>query len=249
MGHEQNASRDNLIFTLLFKNPYFYQNASPEQVRERLTIFRKYMEGTPLSPLQMSTMIRASLENPTFDRGYRFLSHLMLKGFTPRSKKDRWGWKEPNTHIYLPELLQQFPSLHYIHVIRHGLDMAFSSNKQQLENWGALYGISLHGQENQEELSLKQLDLWIRSTQAILEQQKSFPDRITILNHNRLCTDPYPEIKRLLRSVNISSDPPLEENLAGYPRLPASTGRYQKVGLNLFRKDQLHFVEEMGFPL
>ena len=52
-----------------------------------------------------------------------------------------WGWKEPNTHLLLPYLVRRFPDMRYIHVVRHGLDMAFSSNQNQLATWGEQFQI------------------------------------------------------------------------------------------------------------
>ena len=46
------------------------------------------------------------------------------------------GWKEPNTHIILEKLLIRYPMMKYIHVIRNGLDMAFSTNHNQVLLWG-----------------------------------------------------------------------------------------------------------------
>ena len=40
----------------------------------------------------------------------------------PAEPRPRWGWKEPNTHIVLPQILKLAPGLKYIHVVRHGLD-------------------------------------------------------------------------------------------------------------------------------
>ncbi len=47
----------------------------------------------------------------------------------------KWAWKEPNTHVLIDRLGEHLPGLRYIHVIRDGLDMAFSPNKQQLHYW------------------------------------------------------------------------------------------------------------------
>jgi len=68
----------------------------------------------------------------------------MLIRQSPEENQDQykgWGWKEPNTHIYLEFLSKYFSDLKYIFVIRHGLDMAFSKNQAQLYNWGNLLGV------------------------------------------------------------------------------------------------------------
>src|SRR5260370_20821937 len=48
----------------------------------------------------------------------------------------RWGWKEPRSIYFLPFLDQHWPGTKFIHVIRDGRDMAFSSNQNQLRKHG-----------------------------------------------------------------------------------------------------------------
>jgi hypothetical protein len=50
-------------------------------------------------------------------------------------KLDGWGWKEPNTYIILEKLNEYYPNMKYIHLIRNGLDMAFSENQNQVKLW------------------------------------------------------------------------------------------------------------------
>ena len=53
-----------------------------------------------------------------------------------------WGWKEPNSHLLVPQLRQQFGDrLRYLHVIRNGLYMAQSANQSQVRRWGPGLGI------------------------------------------------------------------------------------------------------------
>jgi hypothetical protein len=46
-----------------------------------------------------------------------------------------WGWKEPNTHVVLDRLWAELPRLKYVHVRRHGLDMAFSWASAWKSRW------------------------------------------------------------------------------------------------------------------
>ena len=57
-----------------------------------------------------------------------------------------WGWKVPGNHFILDHLAAAFPGLDYVHVIRHGIDMAFSANQNQVRDWGRHYGIDVDGQ-------------------------------------------------------------------------------------------------------
>lgn len=47
-----------------------------------------------------------------------------------------WGWKEPRSIYLLPFFHKYFPRMKFIHVIRDGRDMAFSSNQNQLRKHG-----------------------------------------------------------------------------------------------------------------
>lgn len=62
----------------------------------------------------------------------------------------------------------------YIHVLRHGLDMAFSNNIQQLKNWGLKFNIKLSGEETESQIAVKQLDYWIESTKDIIQKMNQF---------------------------------------------------------------------------
>ena len=86
------------------------------------------------------------------------------------------GWKEPNTHIALPYLLAALPNLHYVHVIRHGLDMAFSSNVAQVRLWGALLsGNALDADEPADRFSY-----WCAVHQRLATVATQFPGRVSV---------------------------------------------------------------------
>ena len=86
------------------------------------------------------------------------------------------GWKEPNTHIVLPYLLQALPNLHYVHVIRHGLDMAFSSNVAQVRLWGEL----LSGHSLDAENPADRFAYWCAVHQRLATVATQFPGRVTV---------------------------------------------------------------------
>jgi len=48
-----------------------------------------------------------------------------------------WGWKGPRTIYLLPFIHQLHPAMKFIHVVRDGRDMAFSSNMNQVRKHGA----------------------------------------------------------------------------------------------------------------
>jgi len=68
---------------------------------------------------------------------------------------------------FLEEYLNTFPNSKYVYVIRHGLDMAYSSNKGQLENFGNFYGLDnseVITKTNTDSVCKLHLDYWILIT-------------------------------------------------------------------------------------
>jgi hypothetical protein len=249
MGDDLNVSNDNLLFTRLFKNPEWRRNASDGDIKNRLEIFRKVMAGEVLTSGENKELVKAAKENRTFKSDFRFYLKTLLKRqrFSPVRKT--WGWKEPNTQIYLEEISAFFPELKYIHVLRHGLDMAFSGNIQQLHNWGFRFNIILTGEENKEELAVKQLDYWIRSTAAVLEQGKHIDERFYLLNYTKLYSQPQAEIENLLVFAGLKVDQKIGKKLIGIPQKPLSADRYKRFDTGIFRADQLDFVRKLGFKV
>lgn len=58
-----------------------------------------------------------------------------IKAHRQNMVSGNWGWKNPRTIYLLPILDKLMPSFNYIHVIRDGLEMVGSSNKNQLEKY------------------------------------------------------------------------------------------------------------------
>ena len=104
-GDVLNYPNDNLIFTSLFKSPKWYKNANKLDFQRRLTIFDKFMNGDVLALKEKYELLRSSVRNKTISRDYLFYYKTFLR---KRSVKnvDYWGWKEPNTQLYLNEICQ-----------------------------------------------------------------------------------------------------------------------------------------------
>lgn len=249
MGDELNGANDNLLFTRLFKNPDWYRTSSIEEKRERFKIFEKYMRGDNLRDEEYNELNFAANNNSVFKKDINLYASKLKSLYANRQRKQNWGWKEPNSYILLPELLAYFPSLRYIHVLRHGLDMAFSANMQQLNNWGWKYNIRLNGDEDINQLAVKQLDFWIESTKDVLSTIKDFKKNAILLNHSTFCKEPKSTIDNLLAfcSLNLSSD--ILDDLYIIPKNIGSNNRYKNYDLSIFSPEQLEFVNEMGFEV
>jgi hypothetical protein len=203
MGDDLNNANDNLIYTRLFKNPDWYANSSDIKKPRRMRVFENYMRFNKLSFRDLIELFIASKSNPTFHSTAKFYLRNTKKLFGKGIDRVNWGWKEPNTQIYMLELLNFFDKLKYIHVLRHGLDMAFSNNKQQLKNWGWKYNIILDENETGDELAIKQLDYWIESTKDVLEKSKQYNNRFLLINHTNFCNQPKAVIDKILAFSDI----------------------------------------------
>lgn len=249
MGDDLNHAFDNLIFTRLFKNPLWYSNASKAKIRRRVQVFREYMERERISFSSAIELALSSITNPLFRAHKRIFKNIARKIVKTPADRSVWGWKEPNTQIYINEIKDVIPEIKYIHVVRHGLDMAFSNNKQQLENWGQRYGLDLNGSESEDELAYKQLSYWVGSTRNALRKGAAMGSNFLLVNHSALCEEPERQIQRLVQfsELNVSSRKVLD--LCRIPKVPDSLGRYRSRDLGIFDQWQIDFVKELGFKI
>ena len=67
-----------------------------------------------------------------------------------------WGWKNPRTMWLLPFLVDQFPQMKFIHMIRDARDMMLSDNTHFLKD----HGYWVLGPEWWRDLEAAQLELW-----------------------------------------------------------------------------------------
>ena len=213
MGYDLNPALDNLSFTLLFKVATLFDqgihalNVSPQTVG-KLQFFQQSMLGKlRANPLHWLNAYKCFQQAKSFghDRGVQpkpaWTSKrwaALISGRTVSAKY--WGFKEPNSHIYVPALLASFPRCTYIHVIRHGLDMACSRNKWQLHNWGPAFGIHLSEYEAE---SAAAFAYWDVANARIYDLKQQYPERIFIIKHEELCTHPRATITSLAERVKL----------------------------------------------
>ena len=249
MGDDLNNANDNLIFTRLFKDPPFYKTASKQAIKQRFNIFNEYMQQDSLTEKKAAELIQISSHNPTFQNPEKLSSIVQNKIKNTPINRKTWGWKEPNTQIYIEEISAYFKQLKYIHVVRHGLDMAFSKNKQQLINWGYKYNIYIHGNETQEEIAVKQLDYWVKSTKEAIEKGKPLGSNFLLLNHSDFCHKPIQQVDKIIDFLSIEVHQKERNKLYKIPKRPDTLGRYKKFDLGIFNNEQLEYITELGFDI
>lgn len=251
---------DNLWFTFLLKRPSWYRKVCHDKAApaQPLRILETVMRGDPIrSPNDLAFIFRAALEhsfalkNPPAANGVWPLIRawkMLVTRPKPPERCRAWGWKEPNTHFYLEYLAEFFPQAKYVHTIRHGLDMAFSGNQQQLEHWGWLFGLGLP--QSKEQLPAASLEFWVRANRRVREIGNALgPQRFLLLNFDQLCTDPETGVRQLLNFLGINVNPQKLDRLVRIPVIPKSAGRYRHHDLSGFRADMVDAVRGFGFEV
>jgi hypothetical protein len=260
IGNDLNGPLDNLSYTLLFKRKkWFYKNLNNKnRIFRGLKILERSMKE--LSPefsiyeylfLLKATwnMFWAGHNNDKDGKGKWAIERLknILKGSEVTTVNyNGWGWKEPNSHLILPFLVEYFPNLKYIHVIRNGLDMAYSNNQQQLYNWGPMFGIDLPRQK--ENISEASFRYWVAANNKILKLRKSsIKENIYILNFDALCCNADHELNKLFTFLEITVEETLFEKIRIIPTLPLTSGKYKNMDLSWMKIEDSKIFETFGF--
>jgi hypothetical protein len=146
--------------------------------------------------------------------------------------------------ILLAHLTASMPEMRLILVVRHGLDMAFSRNQNHVRLWGG----ALAGLDPTEDLTPEMsLDWWIRAnSQAIADGTAVLGDRLLVVNDDRLCVDPRPDIAALLALLDVEGD---LDDLSRAPEGRLTAGRHREHPIARFRRDQLEAVADLGFEV
>lgn len=217
IGDNINKSSDNLSFPNL--RELLYLSNAPDAKKEALA--------------------KTAIEN------FALESRRQLSG-KPANYRD-WGWKVPGTFFWLDILHRQFPDMVYIHVIRHGLDMALSKNRNQLRTWGGFFGIEL-SDTNEIQAAL---DYWIKANQFAIECGKRILEKqFLLISFDQLCATPGEEVQRLSRFLGFRLKPAQLTRLAGLIEPPETLGRYKSTEFErIFDQAQIHAVKDLGFAV
>jgi hypothetical protein len=256
IGGDLNVQGDNLWFTLLLRRPQWYAEEvakGGDGIGRVLEIFESAMTGRLELDDELRVLVAAAGSELLAQRmPPRWIERRTKSLFLSRKlvpKASRWGWKEPNTHVYLNHLDRTFgPRLRYVHVIRHGLDMAWSRNQRQARRWGPpLFGIVPSAGTEQASTSL---DYWIMSNKrAIALGQQLLGDRFLLINVDALCAAPEESMPAILDFLEVKVSQRLLRKILSLPRVPSSTGRYRAHGLGHFTAGQLAEVTGLGFSV
>ena len=249
IGSDLNKANDNLWFTLLFKRAELLAlDDNQEQLNEAATVFLNAMvTRRPLSRDQRALLeVLASADRLQHKATWLRARVETLSNVTehkPPLGRERWGWKEPNTHVFLNYLKDALPNMKYIHVMRNGLDMAHSSNQNQLKLWGHFF-LGIGDFEVNPYYSLK---YWCRVHNRILDIGEQMGGRFLLLNYDDYCSNPKEGLQCLLSFLGVENVSLQERTLYEEVRPPDSIGRFKHHGLHIFDPGDTKFVSNLGF--
>lgn len=248
LGDDLNGPLDNLTYTLLFKDRPAAQLPAPA-IAARAALFRRAMHGDR----DFHDSERRFLESLALadrpDHGPAQHSAEWLQARVQRvlageaghrlAPGRAWGWKEPNTHVLLPQLRQCFPGLRYIHVVRNGLDMAFSSNLNQLDFWGEWRLGRAVDRGPRDALAY-----WCAVQRRAVGWKRELGDRFLWLDYDALCRDPLPVLEAL--AAFLGAPARSADGLLPLVESPSSLGRASACPLDAFDAADVAFLRELG---
>ena len=236
IGADMNPARDNWWFTMLGKLPRWDLTEALEpdsQAMQSFGLVEKAMTGR-LRPNRTERRLILDVRDRCLDLLQRYPlpddhSPEWLEARTQSLLESRrfdrtgvmWGWKEPNSQLFIPHLYRYFGSrLRYIQVIRDGLDMAYSKNQHQVRRWGPEFGVHV---QSERATPRESLDYWIRSNEsAILHGKELPPGHFMPLSYDQLCAAPRAGVEELVAFLGL--DPPQQavEEAISLPRPPTA---------------------------
>lgn len=141
-------------------------------------------------------------------RDFERMIHLHRRGISLPNA--RWGWKNPRSLWLIPFLVERFPKLKFIHMIRDARDMMLSGNLYFLRQNGHW----LLGPDWWRDPEVAQLELWRASNKRALECAKHYlNDRYYMVRYEDLCRKPAETVSAVmtfLETPEINVEPLIE---------------------------------------
>lgn len=255
LGDDLNESLDNLAYTLLFRRYHWYvkNQHKDKKLLTGLNLLEKLIKKNYFLSIQEIYFLLYSVADTYLHyRDDKKWAFIRIQNIFQKPKNDYaltgWGWKEPNSYLLLPQLINKYPKLKFIHIIRHGLDMALSKNQRQMKNWSGLFFTDWkEGKEATPEDSLR---FWIAANNYIKKHGSSLgPAHYLQINFDQLCTEPELITRRITDFLDIKLDQQEFNQLLELPKSPPTIGRYKNQDLSVFHDNEIQEVIKFGFQV
>ena len=246
IGEDLNDSLDNLWFTAFFKRNAVCTMDDLEF--ERLyAAFRSVSSGIASKfPINLQE-IEAAMLDPREQHPLPWLLQRkasLLHHLANLQIKPLWAWKEPNSHIVAPRIMALDSEIRYIHLARNGLDMALSTNQNQLRFWGHLAMSDIRSEFR----PAQSLSYWCWAEQCVQQLREEYPERVLWVRYEDLCHRTNQAGKELARFLD-SSETVVERILENVVETPLTIGRFRQLDTACFQQEDLQFVASLGFPI
>lgn len=240
MGGDLNPAGDNLWFTLLFKHLPIL-DACDRRFDMLLQSFLAGMTAAPRPSEEALATIELLSREDRLQHPAGWLSErraTLLAAIESARPPRRWGWKEPNTHVVIERLWARLPELRYVHVVRHGLDIACSRNQNQLRFWGR------HVLDREPAgTASDSLAYWCRVHRRMQRLLQDNPQRMYWLNYDRMCADPEPELAELAGFLALDT----RRVLPLAPSVKRPPSRQDAWPIGEFQPEDVAYLRSLGY--
>ena len=238
-----NKPQDAMACALLFKRPSVLADIEAVEPFRRLwRILEAGIDGgSPLSREDKDLLRTLALETRHKHPRHWLLrrARRLAREARGRAWTGRWFLKEPNLHWVAPAALEHHPELLFVMAVRHGTDMAFSRNRQQVGVWGP----TVLGEPGLEITPVASLRYWCHVHRRIDEIRSRYPDRVLVVSYDQLCRRPELVLPRLFGFAGIEPTSALLARATEGVKAPSSIGRHLDEDLSVFDPEDLAFVE------
>lgn len=257
MSFDTNNSEDDLTFTLLLKRPYWLSEniENGEKICKYVRILKKIHQRKRLDTKSLLNIIDAAVDVAVRGRNRRskgdpfwaakrllkILVHVTNNCETHQSL----GLKEPHTMLLYKQISKVLKNPIFIHVVRNGLDMAYSGNQQMMNNFGSMFGLDVDPYSSSPENALK---FWILSNKyAIRQLQEEKDEKYLIVKFEEVCKRPYALVNEIANFLPI--DCPIQKRTAAkeIPQVPETIGRYKQRNYHKLLNKYENYLNSFGY--
>lgn len=197
IGDDLNPALDNLWFTLLFRRRSALLEGE-NAFQKLVSLFFDKMAGrTEFTEAERKLLDKLAARGPR--RHWLEERRQTFLGAPEPVARRRWGWKEPNSHVFIEKIISVYPQTRYVHLVRNPFETADSRNRNQLRNWGPLF------LDREVEMTRRDaLKFWCSAHRRLLAIRETKRDNILIVDYATLCTDPIATAADISRFANLA---------------------------------------------